>query len=88
MRVLCRKAEPIPVKSAGRKSNDQRKPSGSASLPPSFPPKLIPSTMLSGQPVRQNNGKRRYDMNGPPQGWHVHLLDTWVGVARGPMDCR
>jgi len=48
MRVLCRKAELIPVINTGRKSNDQRMPSGDATTPPSLPPSTIPYTMLSG----------------------------------------
>jgi len=56
MRVLCRMAEPIPAKIAGRKSNDQRMPSGDATAPPVFPPKPIPPTRLSGQPGRQKAG--------------------------------
>jgi hypothetical protein len=48
MRVLCRKAEPIPAKNAGRKSNDQRMPSGDATIPANFPSRCNPATTLTG----------------------------------------
>jgi len=44
MRVLCREAELIPAKFAGRKSKDQRKPCGDASPEHSFPPVKIIAT--------------------------------------------
>jgi hypothetical protein len=37
MRVLRRKTELIPVRTTGRKSNDQRMPSGEATIPAPFP---------------------------------------------------
>jgi len=48
MRVLRREAELIPAKFAGRKSNDQRKPSGDAT-PRSLSLQInVPRAMLSG----------------------------------------
>jgi hypothetical protein len=53
MRVLCREAELIPAQFAGRKSNDQRKPSGEAISPTPFPPERNPANNARGQLMRK-----------------------------------
>jgi hypothetical protein len=57
MRVLCPTAELIPTKLVGRKSKDQRMPSGDATIPAAFPSRFNPATMLPGQPERQTGWK-------------------------------
>jgi hypothetical protein len=48
MRVLCHAAELIPAKFAGRKSKDQRMPSGDATIPAAFPSRFNPAITLTG----------------------------------------
>jgi len=47
MRVLCRAAELIPANFAGRKSKDQRMPSGDAIIPTAFPSRFNPAIKLT-----------------------------------------
>jgi len=53
MRVLRHAAELILTKSVGRKSKDQRMPSGDTTIPAAFPSRFNPATTLPGQPERQ-----------------------------------
>jgi hypothetical protein len=48
MRVLRNAAELIPAKFAGRKSKDQRMPSGDATIPAAFPSRFNPAITLTG----------------------------------------
>jgi hypothetical protein len=48
MRVLCRAAELIPANFTGRKSKDQRMPSGDAIIPATFPSRFNPAIKLTG----------------------------------------
>jgi hypothetical protein len=48
MRVLCRAAELIPANFTGRKSKDQRMPSGDTIIPAAFPSRFNPAIKLTG----------------------------------------
>jgi len=48
MRVLRCAAEIIPTGFVGKKSKDQRMPSGDATTPAAFPSRFNPATMLTG----------------------------------------
>jgi hypothetical protein len=47
----------IPAKFVGRKSKDQRMPSGDATTPADFPSRFNPATTLPGGPERQTGWK-------------------------------